>query len=69
MRIIIATATLLLTTGCAIKKPVQWAYKPVLGVYCVQRNASGTQCLRWAPHVPYACVNDQQTGDCTPATK
>lgn len=59
----------LFSTGCAIKKPVAWAYKPVLLTYCVQRNASGTQCLRWAPKVSYACVSDPATGDCTPSTK
>jgi hypothetical protein len=59
MKLIILTM-LLLSCGCAIRKPV-------LAVYCDHKTADGKHCAAWAKH-QYECVHNQY-GDCTPGTR
>ena len=49
-------ALLLLTMGCAIRKPVH-------ALYCEQLTRDGKHCLVWAPHKDLGCVHDV-FGDC-----
>lgn len=51
----------LVTTGCAIRKPVQ-------KMYCNQMSADGKHCLVWAAHKDLGCVHNQY-GDCTAETR
>jgi hypothetical protein len=46
---------LLLTIGCAIRKPVQ-------AMYCESKTPDGKHCAVWAKH-PYPCTHDVY-GDC-----
>jgi hypothetical protein len=50
----------LLTAGCAIRKPIQ-------AMYCERKTPDGKHCAAWAKHQT-ECVHDAY-GDCTAETR
>ena len=52
---------LLLSMGCAIRRPIH-------ALYCEQLSKDGKHCLVWAPHKDLGCVHTAD-GTCTAETR
>lgn len=61
MKTLALLSLLLLSMGCAIRKPVH-------ALYCEQLTQDGKHCLVWAPHKDLGCVHTAD-GTCTAETR